>query len=96
VDSPVSLDEYLDAFEKIEKGEPIENPHIMAMPDKPQQIMTIGLVLDLISCFITKIGEIMKALDFKLKSMADSFNSHASSKIQRVLKERALAAGCTG
>lgn len=96
VDSPVSLDEYLDAFEKIEKGEPIGNPHIMAMPDKPQQIMTIGLVLDLISCFMTKIGEIMKALDFKLKNMADSFNSHASSRIQRVLKERAHAAGGTG
>ena len=42
------------------------------------------------------IGEIMKAIDFKLKNMADSYNSHASSKIQRVLKERALAAGCTG
>jgi hypothetical protein len=59
VDSPVSLDEYLDAFEKLDKDEPIENPHIMAMPDKPQQIMTIGLVLDLIACFMTKIGEIM-------------------------------------
>ena len=96
VDSPVSLDEYLDAFEKIEKGEPIDNPHIMAMPDKPQQIMTIGLVLDLISCFMTKIGEIMKALDFKLKNMADSFNSHASSKIRKVLEERSLAAASTG
>jgi SRSO17 transposase len=96
IDSPVSLDEYLNAYEKIEKGEPIENPHIMAMPDKPQQIMTIGLVLELISYFITKIGEIMKALDFKLKNLADSFNSHASSKIQRVLKERALTTENTG
>ena len=92
VDSPVSLDEYLDAYEKIEKGEPVENPHIMAMPDKPQQIMTIGLILDLISCFMTKIGEIMRALDFKLKNMADSFNSHASSKIRKVLEARTLAA----
>jgi len=95
VDSPVSLDEYLDAFEKLDKDEPIENPHIMAMPDKPQQIMTIGLVLDLIACFMTKIGEIMKALDFKLKNLADSFNSHATTRIHKVLNERNLAA-CTG
>lgn len=95
VDSPVSLDEYLDAFEKLNKDEPIENPHIMAMPDKPQQIMTIGLVLDLIACFMTKIGEIMKALDFKLKNLADSFNSHATTRIHKVLNERNLAA-CTG
>jgi SRSO17 transposase len=95
VDSPVSLDEYLDAFEKLDKDEPIENPHIMAMPDKPQQIMTIGLVLDLIACFMTKIGEIMKALDFKLKNLADSFNSHATTRIRKVLNERNLAA-CTG
>lgn len=93
VDSPVSLDEYLDAFEKLDKDEPIENPHIMAMPDKPQQIMTIGLVLDLIACFMTKIGEIMKALNFKLKNLADSFNSHAKARIHKVLNERNLAAG---
>jgi len=74
----------------------IENPHMMAMPDKPQQIMTIGLVLDLISCFMTKIGEIMKALDFKLKNIADSFNSHASSRIRKALEERSLAAVSTG
>lgn len=54
MDSPVSLDEYLDAIVKIEKGKPVENPHIMVMPDMPQQIMTIGLVLDLIFCFMTK------------------------------------------
>ena len=95
VDSPVSLDEYLDAFEKLDQDEPIENPHIMAMPDKPQQIMTIGLVLDLIACFMTKIGEIMKALDFKLKNLADSFNSHATTRIHKVLNERNLAT-CTG
>ena len=92
VDSPVSLDEYLDAFEKLDKNESIENPHIMAMPDKPQQIMTIGLVLDLIACFMTKIGEIMKSLDFKLKNLANSFNSHAATRIHKVLNERNLAA----
>lgn len=96
VDSPVSLEEYLDAFEKIEKGEPIKNPHIMAMPDKPQQIMTIGLILDLVSCFITKIGEMMKALDFKLKNMADSFNSHASAKIRKILETRVQTAENSG
>ena len=93
VDSPVTLDEYLDAYEKLDKGEPIENPHIMAMPDKPQQIMTIGLVLDLIACFMIKIGEIMKTLDFKLKNLANSFNSHAKTRIIKVLSERNLAAG---
>lgn len=91
--SPVTLDEYLDAYEKLDKGEPIENPHIMAMPDKPQQIMTIGLVLDLIACFMIKIAEIMKTLDFKLKNLANSFNSHAKMRIIKVLSERNLAAG---
>lgn len=96
VDSPVPLDEYLDAIEKLDKDEPIDNPHIMAMPDKPQQIMTIGLVLDLIACFMTKIGEIMKSLDFKLKNLADSFNSHAATRIHKVLNERNLAAAGKG
>ncbi|KLU62006.1 hypothetical protein CEB3_c17050 [Peptococcaceae bacterium CEB3] len=83
--------EYLNAFGKFDKDEPIENPHIMAMPDNPQQIMTIGLVLDLIACFMTKIGEIMKTLDFKLKNLADSFNSHATMRIHKVLNERNLS-----
>jgi len=54
------------------------------------------LILDLISCFMTKIGEIMRALNFKLKNMADSFNSHVSSKIRKVLEARTLAAKSTG
>jgi len=45
---------------------------------------------------MTKIGEIMKALDFKLKNIADSFNSHASSRIRKALEERSLAAVSTG
>jgi hypothetical protein len=42
---------------------------------------------------MTKIGEVMKALDFKLKNLADSFNSHATTRIRKVLNERNLAAG---
>jgi len=91
VDAPVLLDEYLDAFEKLEKGEPIDNPHIMAKPDVPQQIMTIGLILDLLAGFMVKIGEIMRAIDYRLKSMADSFNSHAAERIKTALAARAVA-----
>lgn len=83
IDSPVPLAEYLDAVDKLERGEPIGNPHIMAAPDKPQQIMTIGLILNLLAAFIAKIGEIMKELDFKLKNHADAYKSHAMDKIRR-------------
>jgi hypothetical protein len=87
IDAPVPLNEYLDAVKKLEQNAPIDNPHIMAVPDKPQQIMTIGLILDLVAFFMTKIGEIRKAIDFKLKNIADSFNSHTNAKIAKVLEE---------
>jgi hypothetical protein len=87
VDAPVPLDEYLDAVNSLEQNAPIENPHIMAVPNKPQQIMTIGLILDIIASFMTKIGEIRKKIDFKLKNLADAFNSHTTAKMNKVLKE---------
>ena len=88
VDSPVPLDEYIDAYMKLERNEPIDNPHIMAMPDKPQQIMTIGLVLELLANFIVKTGELMQSFNFKLKNFADSHNSHAAANIQKVLHKK--------
>jgi len=50
----VPLGEYLDAYIKLESNEPIDNPPMMAMPDKPQQMMTVGLVLELLAGFIVK------------------------------------------
>jgi SRSO17 transposase len=88
IDSPVPLNEYLDAVKKLEQNAPMDHPHIMAVPDQPQQIMTIGLILDLVAFFMTKIGEIRKEIDFKLKNIADSFNSHTNVKINKLLESR--------
>jgi hypothetical protein len=83
----VPLSEYLDAVKKLEHNAPIENPRIMAVPNKPQQIMTIGLILDIVASFMTKIGEIRQKLDFKLKNIAASFNSHTHARINKALEE---------
>jgi SRSO17 transposase len=87
IDAPVPLSEYLDAVKKLEQNAPIKNPHIMAVPDKPQQIMTIGLILDIVASFMTKIGEIWLKINFKLKNIADSFNSHTNSRVNKAMEE---------
>jgi len=79
IEQPVPLDDYLDAYEKFENDERIDLPNIKEFPSNPQQILTIGLVLKLISPFIVKLGAILNEIDYQLKNYADSFASHSKS-----------------
>jgi SRSO17 transposase len=81
IEQPVSLDAYLDAAEKLENKEEIDHPDIKAYPEKPQQIMTIGLVLKLISPLIIKFGAVLHEIDFQLKNIAEAFTSHSQSTL---------------
>jgi len=88
VEQPVSIDDYLDAATKLENNENIVHPAIKAFPSNPQQVMTIGLVLKLISPFIVKIGEVLSEIDFQLKNIADAFNSHSKKTMQSLRQSK--------
>ena len=82
VEQPVPLGDYLDACTKFERNEIIGHPYIKAFPNRPQQVMTFGLVLKLISPFIVKLGEVLREIDFHLKNLADAFACHSRSKLR--------------
>ena len=82
IEQPVPLNAYLDACQKLENNENINHPNIKAFPNHPQQIMTIGLVLKLISPCIAKLGAILSEIDFQLKNYADAFTSHSQSTLR--------------
>jgi hypothetical protein len=88
VEQPVLTKDYLDAAAKLEKNENIDHPDIKAFPVNPQQIMTIGLVLKLISPFITKLGAILSDVDYQLKNIADAFTSHSLSTLKTLRESR--------
>ena len=84
IEQPVPLEDYMEAASKLENNETIDHPLIKAFPDRPQQIMTIGLVLKLISPFIMKLGAVLSEIDFHLKNLADAFASHARSTLKSI------------
>jgi len=96
IEQPVFLDDYLDAATKLENNETINHPAIKAFPSKPQQILTIGLVLKLISPFITKIGAILSEIDYHLKNIADAFSSHSRSTLKSIRMSRCGSATSPG
>jgi SRSO17 transposase len=85
VDEPVSLDDYLDAAVSMASNMGINHPSMSAMLDRPQQILTIGLVQMLISATFVKIGLLLKELDYQLRTMAQAFDSHTRNAIKRAL-----------
>jgi SRSO17 transposase len=82
IEQPVPLKDYLNAAEKLDNDEQIDHPDIMPFPTRPQQIMTIGLVLKLIAPLLTKVGAILSEIDFQLKNCADAFASHSQSTLR--------------
>jgi len=85
VDEPVSLDDYLGAAINMANNMEINHPSMSAMLDRPQQILTIGLVQMLISATFIKIGLLLKELDYYLRTMAQAFDSHTRNAIKRAL-----------
>jgi SRSO17 transposase len=82
IESPVPLGDYLDAAKKLENGEEIDHADISEYPDKPQQVMTIGLVLKLIAPFLIKTGAVLSEIDYYLKSFARAYASHSRTTLR--------------
>jgi SRSO17 transposase len=93
VSEPVSVADYLEAVEKSENDEVITHPSISACPLKPQQILTIGLIMDIISSTILKAVSLMVRLNTYLKSMSRAYKSQAKQKVNKA-KERAPCQSC--
>ena len=85
VDAPVPLDEYLRAAEDMKNGLAIDNPKIAAAPSRPQQVLTIGLVRDMVSASFVKVGKLLESLDYYLHAFAQSYISHSKSSLDQVL-----------
>jgi len=90
IDVPVPLDEYLSAAEDMENGKDIDNPKISVAPSRPQQVMTIGLVRDIISASFVKVGKLLEALDYYLRTAAQAFKSHSKASLERARAEHLL------
>jgi SRSO17 transposase len=87
IDSPVSLGDYLKAAENMLNNGEIEDPKISATPSRPQQILTIGLIRDLISASFIKIGSLLDNIDYYLHTAACAFNSHSKSTVRQAFAE---------
>ena len=88
IEQPVTLDDYLDACEKLESSGSIDHPDIKLFPSNPQQIMTIGLVLKLISPFLIKVGATLDEIDYHLRNHAAAFASHTKSTLEAIRQSR--------
>ena len=88
IDVPVSLDDYLKATDSLLNDEEIQHPNILAAPNRPQQILTIGLVRMLIDASFTKIGSLLGDIDYYLHTMAQAFTSHSVNAVKRAIVAR--------
>jgi len=85
---PVPLDDYLKAVECLRNNVPIEHPHIKPYSTDPQQLLTSGLAVKLVTPFFAKVGTILGSIDFQLKNMANSFCSHSNTKLNDIIVSR--------
>jgi hypothetical protein len=88
VESPVPLEEYIEATEIYQKTQTLNHPKISVSPKGKQQILTIGLMRDLISSFIQKTGVLFDTLKQRLKQGFYSYKSFCKSKIEMMLKQK--------
>jgi SRSO17 transposase len=88
IDHPVPADEFLDAAIQLGKNEPITNTKIKAVPDRPQQVLTIGLVQKFVNAAFVKIGRLREEIDYQLMTAAASFDSHSRAKLNQALAKR--------
>jgi len=83
VDSPVTLDEYLEAHLQMISGQEICHPDIFTMPKSPQQFMTIGLIQRLINATFPKVGLVVEEVDYLLNKAASAFHSHTKATVDK-------------
>ena len=76
-ETPVSFADYKEAFVQLSNRRPISHPDIFAMPLKPQQFLTIGLIQKLVCATFVKIGAVIKEVDYALYKARSAFDSHS-------------------
>lgn len=81
VDGPVDLDDYLHAFLQMIHEEDIKHPCILAIPDRPQQFLTIGYVCKLFAAAFPKAGSVINEINYLLYKAASSFQSHSLATV---------------
>ncbi|MDR1872742.1 MAG: hypothetical protein LBS60_12625, partial [Deltaproteobacteria bacterium] len=64
---------YAEAVVKLQNGEEIDHPNLAIYVDEAQQVMTIGLIMDIISGLIAKTGEMIQNLNKKLSEATGAF-----------------------
>jgi SRSO17 transposase len=77
IDDPVPLDDYLDAAVEMVDNREISHPSISAIPTRPQQVMTIGLVRALVEATFVKFGMVLDDINYYLSTSAQAFESHS-------------------
>jgi SRSO17 transposase len=88
IDHPVPADEFLDAAIQLGNDEPITNAKIKAFPDRPQQVLTIGLIRKIVNAAFVKIGKLREEIDYQLRTAAAAFESHSRAKLNQALARR--------
>jgi len=84
---PTDTSDVLDAAANIAAGKPVEHPGLLAMPNTPQQVLTIGNVLKLINTVLHKNGNVMQQIDRALYSDASAYDSHSKANLNQACKD---------
>jgi len=69
--------------ENIMNGKDVGHPSISTAPSRPQQVLTIGLVRDIVSESFVKVGKLLEIVDHYLYAAAQAFMSHSKSSIEK-------------
>jgi SRSO17 transposase len=88
IEEPVPADEFLDAAIQLENNKPITNDKIKAVPDRLQQVLTIGLIQKIVNAAFVKIGKLREEIDYQLMTAAAAFESHSRAKLEQALAKR--------
>jgi len=86
---PVLSESYLEAYEQMGSNQKITTPNIFTMPVTPQQFLTIGLIVKLVSSVFPKMGDVVRQIDYQLYKAAVAFESHSVAAVERELMARA-------
>ena len=85
IETPVNLDDYLQAFEQMQTHQQISHPDILIMPKGPQQFMTIGLIQKLVSSTFPKVGAVVDEINYLMYKAMSAFESHSLAAIDKAL-----------
>jgi SRSO17 transposase len=91
IEQPVPADEFLDATIQLVNNEPITNDKIKSVPERPQQVLTIGLVQKIVNASLIKIGRLREEIDYQIRTAAASFESHSRAKLEQAIAKREAA-----